>query len=411
METRIILVVGSVLLCSGCVGLLLVRLTNPFLKGLGWVGASFASGALGASIFAMHVDVSASVLVLLADTLILLAYVLLHVSFLELTDSKYLVPKLGLYLLLVQAAAYSVYRYLHVVRQMSVVTLGVLLAIQALHSAVFLKKTAKNGLGPPIWFGITLLTGFALFNLFRSGVVLVLGTPTDPHLPNPLEAVTAVVFLGAGLGVGFGVFWLTSAQIRIALEGLANTDPLTGIFNRRVFTSLCEKELLRSSRTGEPFSVLMFDLDHFKQINDKYGHGVGDAVLGAVVEKLRNAVRNIDAVGRWGGDEFVGLLPGATPQVALLVAQRLRRSVESLTIANMRAKNIPVGDELRLTISIGLGSYRGLGDSIGDLIDRCDTAMYQAKTEGRNRIVAEDTRNTAPRDERSRPQFPPMIEI
>lgn len=390
METRIILVVGSILLCSGCVGLLLVRLTNPFLKGLGWQGAAFASGALGATIFAKRAGMPADAFVLLADTLILLAYVLMHVSFLELTESGPLLPRLGLYLLAVQAAVYPIYRYFHDLRPMSVVTLGVLVAMQAIQSALFLKKTAKDGMGPPIWFNITLLTCFAVFNLFRSGMVLVLGTPTDPHLPNPLEVASAVVFLGSGLGVGFGSFWMTSAKIRIALEGLANTDPLTGIFNRRIFTSLCEKELLRSLRTGERFSLLMFDLDHFKQVNDRYGHGTGDAVLCAVVEKLRNSVRNIDTVGRWGGEEFVGLLPGATSQVALLVAQRLRHNVESLTIANLQARNILVGDEISITISIGVATYRGPGDSIDDLIHRCDTAMYQAKAEGRNRIVATD---------------------
>lgn len=390
METRVILIVGSVLLCSGCVGLLLVRLTNPFLKGLGSLGAAFASGALGAAIFAARIDVSASVFALLADTLILLAYVILHVSFLELTESESLIPRSGLCLLALQAAAYPVYRYLHDVRQMSVVTLGILLAIQTFQSAVFLKKASKDGMGAPVWFSVALLTGFAVFNLFRSGVVLFPGTPTDPHLPNPLETVSAVVFLGAGLGLGFGVFWLTSAQIRMALEGLANTDPLTGIFNRRVFTSLCENELLRSSRTGGTFSLIMFDLDHFKHINDRYGHGTGDAVLCAVVEKFRNSVRNIDTVGRWGGEEFVGLLPGATCQVAFLVAQRLRRSVESLTIANIQARNILVGDEICITVSIGVATYCGARDSIEDLLCRCDAAMYQAKAEGRNRIVATD---------------------
>lgn len=403
METRIILVVGSVLLCCGCMGLLLVRLTNPFFKGLGWQGAAFASGALGATIFAKRAGMPADAFVLLADTLILLAYVLMQVSFLELTESVPLLPRLGLYLLAVQAAVYPVFRYLHDVRQMSVVTLGVLVAIQALQSAAFLKKTAKDGMGAAIWFNVTLLVGFAGFNLFRSGVVLILGTPTDLHLPNPLEAASAVVFLGAGLGVGFGAFWLTSAKIRIALEGLANTDPLTGIFNRRVFTSMCEQELLRSSRTGQPFSLLMFDLDHFKQINDRYGHATGDAVLCAVVEKLRNSVRNIDTVGRWGGEEFVGLLPGANSQVALLVAQRLRRSVESLTVANLQARNPVADDQVSITISVGLGTYGGPGDTIADLIHRCDTAMYQAKKEGRNRIVAEDQRNITPRYERSGP--------
>ena len=184
----------------------------------------------------------------------------------------------------------------------------------------------------PIWFSVILLLVFASFNLFRSAAVLVLGTPQDPSAPNPFQVTTAIVFLGIGLGVGFGIFWLVSMDIRLKLVHLANTDPLTGVFNRRSFIEWCERELLRSSRTGEPFSLIMIDVDHFKQINDQYGHKAGDAALCAVAEKLKTSARKIDILGRWGGEEFVALLPGANSDAALLVAQRLRHSVESLSI-------------------------------------------------------------------------------
>ena len=118
------------------------------------------------------------------------------------------------------------------------------------------------------------------------------------------------MFLGTGLGIGFPVFWMTSTQIRLTLEELANTDGLTGIYNRRFFLSACEREPLRSSRTGESFSLIKLDVDHFKKIHDSDGHDTGDAVLYAVVEELRHAVSNIDTLARWGGEEFVALLPG-----------------------------------------------------------------------------------------------------
>jgi diguanylate cyclase (GGDEF)-like protein len=147
---------------------------------------------------------------------------------------------------------------------------------------------------------------------------------------------------------------MTSTQIRLTLEELANTDGLTGIYNRRFFLSACERELLRSSLTGESFSLIMLDVDHFKKINDSDGHDTGDAVLCAVVEKLRHAVRNIDTLARWGGEEFVDLLPGVGAGVALLIAQRLRRNVESLSVSSFRMSSSSLGKTIPVTISLGV---------------------------------------------------------
>ena len=387
METRAILIISSIIFSCGCLGLVIVRLTNPFFKGLGWLGGAFAVGAVGAILFAVRPDLSTGIAVIVPDTLILLAYVFLHTCILELTESGSLMPKLGIFLLAAQAVAYMDFRHFQNVEQLCVITLGLVLAVQVIQTAALLRKSVKNGMRAPMWFSITLLTGFAAYNLFRSGVVFVLGTPQNPQLPNPLELTSAFLFLGVGLGLGFAVFWMTSSEIRMALEGLANTDPLTGICNRRSFVLSCEKELLRSTRSGEPFSLIMFDIDHFKGINDRYGHAVGDSVLCAVVERLRHSVRNIDTVGRWGGEEFVALLPKADSHAALLVAQRLRYSVESLAVISPQIREINTGKAIGVTVSIGVTTYDGQTATIGDLLHECDTAMYQAKADGRNRIV------------------------
>lgn len=401
MDIRAILVISTVIFSCGFFGLLVVRLTNPFFKGLGWVAAAFAAGSFGAIFFAIGPEISSGAAVILPDTLILLAYIFLHVCVLEITGSSSLLPKLGLCLLVAQAIVWAVGRNFANVEQICIIALGLALAAQTLETASLLRryKDQDPGMIAPAWFTAALLTVFAFYNLFRSVVVLAMGTTQDPTSPNRLEAISALVFLGVGLGLGFGVFWMATTHIRLALEGLANTDPLTGIFNRRVFTSFCEREMNRSARSGEPFSLVLFDLDHFKQINDRYGHATGDAVLCAVVEKLRNAVRNIDLVARWGGEEFIALLPKADPDAALLVAQRLRRSVESIRVADIlaSAKVKPFSSTSELstaapphvvvTISIGVATYVGQPTTISDLLQECDHALYQAKEQGRNRVV------------------------
>ncbi len=390
METRILLIVGSILLCCGCVGMLIVRFSNPVLRGLGWLGGSFAAGAAGAAILAFSDGPLADSYVLAADTLILLGFVLLQICILELTESVSLVPRLGIALLTIQFLSFAVYHYIHRVNPYSIVTFGILVALQALQAANTLKKSLRPGMLAPSWLSIAILVIFAVFNFFRSGAILLIGAPHDPTSPNPYQLVSVIVFLGTGLGIGFAVFWMTSSQICILLEQLANTDPLTGIHNRRSFMTMCERELLRSSRTAESFSLIMMDIDHFKQINDRFGHPTGDAALRAVVEKLRDSVRNIDVVARWGGEEFVALLPGANSEAALIVAQRLRRKVETLAIQrppSRASSGISNRPNIEVTISLGVATYLGPNDSIDALINRCDQALYQAKSAGRNRVV------------------------
>ncbi|MHB1938251.1 MAG: GGDEF domain-containing protein [Acidobacteriaceae bacterium] len=390
METQVILLVGSILLAGGCIGLLIVRLTNPFFQGVGWLGASFASGALAAVVFAAVVDQGTGSFLFVADALILLAFVFLHVCFLELSESKSIVPRLGIALLIAQGLSYFFYLHEHQLRQLSVVTLGLLVAVQASESALLLKNANRKRMDAPVWFNVALLLGFAIFNVFRSIIVLIVGTPSNPQLPNPLQAPAAVVFLSAAIGLGFGVFWMEGHQIRLKLERLASVDPLTGIYNRRSFIALCEQELLRTSRSGEVFSLIMFDLDHFKAINDRHGHRFGDSVLCEVVDKLRNSVRNIDIVGRWGGEEFVALLPKADAEAALIVAHRLKYHVGSISMLSPRAHGMGGENRVAVTLSVGIATYYGHDPTITiqDLLHQCDSAMYQAKAEGRDRIVS-----------------------
>ncbi|MEQ8331898.1 diguanylate cyclase [Nisaea sp.] len=171
------------------------------------------------------------------------------------------------------------------------------------------------------------------------------------------------------------------------LERLATTDALTSAFNRRYFMSRLEDEFKRVRRYKHPSSLLMIDVDHFKRINDGYGHDVGDVVLVQLVKVLENALRDLDTVARIGGEEFAILLPETGTKEALVSADRLLNAV--------RAIRVPVaGKELSFTISIGCTQLDADCETIEDLLKVVDIALYEAKDSGRDKVVVRDTVET-----------------
>jgi len=162
------------------------------------------------------------------------------------------------------------------------------------------------------------------------------------------------------------------------VERLAQTDPLTGLFNRRYFFESAERELLRSARYKKSISLLMLDLDGFKMVNDTYGHGIGDSVLREVAVLLKDTLRRNDLVGRYGGEEFIILLPEIDMAGAYEVAERLR--------ANITTKSMQANEAVFwITASIGISAF-GEGDTFSSLVDAADAALYRAKALGKNRV-------------------------
>lgn len=163
------------------------------------------------------------------------------------------------------------------------------------------------------------------------------------------------------------------------MNDLATRDPLTGALNRRAFLERAESELDRCSRDGAPLSFVIVDLDHFKNVNDTWGHAAGDEVLKTLAETCRSVLRPADAFGRFGGEEFVALLPDADADDAADIAERLRRLTEESEIAT------PEG-VIRVTLSAGYTTALP-GDTPDDLVRRADAALYESKRSGRNRVT------------------------
>ncbi len=153
-------------------------------------------------------------------------------------------------------------------------------------------------------------------------------------------------------------------------------DNLTGIYNRNKLNELLQMEIKRAERSDRPFSCIMFDIDHFKRVNDTYGHLVGDEVLKTIATTIKKRIRQTDHFARWGGEEFILVLTDTVWEQAQVMAEEIRTMVEH--IVHERAG--------RVTISLGVTEYVR-GDTIASLVERCDTALYEAKASGRNRVV------------------------
>ncbi len=168
-------------------------------------------------------------------------------------------------------------------------------------------------------------------------------------------------------------------------EQRSNTDALTGLANRRALEEFLRSAQIAAMEVGDPLSILMIDIDHFKKFNDSHGHQVGDQVLRLVGKVLQESVRDVDLAARYGGEELIAVLPGADLDRCAAVAERIRRR-----IAEARLTRRSTGREIgSVTVSIGVAQFR-LAEAAEAMIERCDRALYQAKRAGRNRIVTEN---------------------
>jgi len=203
--------------------------------------------------------------------------------------------------------------------------------------------------------------------------------PSIPHLKERIWTLRVFPLHENRGGVAFEDV-TTSVQNRKRLRHLATHDELTGVMSRELFMKYLKKELNRTKRYGSTFCLMILDLDHFKRINDRYGHLAGDQVLERVGSTLKNNLREADLAGRYGGEEFVILLPETQLTDARAISERLRRLIG-------KGQYEHDGSTFKVTCSIGLSSVNEQDRSPDDVIDRADKALYRAKEEGRDRVV------------------------
>jgi diguanylate cyclase (GGDEF)-like protein len=380
---RVLFVFAAVLLLGGSAWLLAVRLSSSSLKGLGWLSGAAALGG-GTLAFKAYVDHLPLILsVVLASELMLLANVLMELSLIELLENEARVPVFGLAVVAISMLLLPFLTYEHSSYQLRAITVSSLMILQLSRNALLLWLRRKNHLRHVVWYTLAGMCSFVISEAARIIIIGYFWVPSIPLTGNWFQNLSLFLYLINYLWMLSGFFWLTTLQLTTKLENMADTDPLTRLANRRVFCDWMQRELLRSLRTSVPFSLLVIDLDHFKRVNDTLGHNAGDEIIRIAVERMQDSVRGIDVLGRWGGEEFVVLLPRATIEAAELVAERIRRNMETPFKLRVRGAD----ETLHVTVSLGVTSYRSSDDTVNDMFERADRALYDAKSAGRNCIL------------------------
>jgi diguanylate cyclase (GGDEF)-like protein len=226
--------------------------------------------------------------------------------------------------------------------------------------------------------GPTLVIGLGAAVAYVVSAAVADGQPSNEQLAQVAVNLTVVVLVGY---IG-SVIGREQRRSRDAAIRLSAVDDLTGLFTRTTFFNALEREIARSDRSGRAFCLVMLDLDDLKAVNDRHGHQAGDSLLQAVAECVRSGVRRIDVAARYGGDEFIALLPETDPTGGWVLAEKIRLGVAERAIS---------GSELRPTVSVGVVSYPLDGRSADTLMIAADRAMYASKRGGKNRVARAST--------------------
>jgi len=220
----------------------------------------------------------------------------------------------------------------------------------------------------------------ATYYLVLATAVFSLPPVEKPLAQLPIFGWIFLIPMLLSIMVVFGVVLLVNQTIAMRLQEAARRDLLTEALTRRAMEEMAADELARSRRHGLPLSLLLLDIDHFKLVNDQYGHAAGDTALRQFAAAVRRCLRREDVFGRLGGEEFCALLPSTALEGAAQLAERIRQSVANLAVE-------AGGNRLSLKVSIGVASLGEHGGSWDELVNQADRAMYAAKRAGRNRVV------------------------
>lgn len=255
---------------------------------------------------------------------------------------------------------------------------ALLCAVTAWNIFVYARRDLGLAFGP--WLAVPLLLGAMVFAARSARAVVAPDTVVaELAVNNSLNIGSAVVFLVTALVFHLALVALVGMRLMAELRRLSRLDGLTDVFNRRAIDEQLHDEARRAVRSQRPFSVLMIDADYFKDINDRFGHAAGDDALRHLAKIMKAQMRDVDRIGRFGGEEFVVLLPGTASTEALSAAERLRDAL-------LRRPWAWQGESMSLTVSIGVAAWRGPQDEVASLLKRADAALYRAKSLGRDRF-------------------------
>lgn len=386
LDIRSLSVVLTAVSAMASVVMILIWKTHKTYAGFGYWTAGNTAYAFGFLFIALRGMIPDIFTIILANVLILSAAALYLEGTRRFRDAAGR-GALSISLIILLVILQSYFTYADNDAGMRIIILSILSAVIFCMGAADLLRDAPPDLRFSYRFTGSLFAVYSLIMIVRVFYTALNPGPHDLYLPNFMQTVTFLFPLLLGIAWTFGFVMLNSERLEVDLKGaqvelqrLATTDFLTGICNNRCFFATGEREIQRARRYGRPLGVLMFDIDHFKRVNDTHGHAAGDQVLVAIAAACRNFLRDIDVFGRLGGEEFAILLPETDLAGARTTAERLRSAICETRIEAGTAR-------LQVTISLGVSVLLPEDDEIEQVLKRADAAMYEAKRDGRNRTM------------------------
>ena len=367
--------------------LFIVSRTSPAFKGTKWLAAAYLAGAVASGLRIFPEAVPEPWLVYLSNTLVLVVYLLLYCALLRVLEPGGSRPWIAMGALVAQASLGPFLLHGSHAYQWRTSLMTLLLMATLIHICYLVLKQGLPGQGRPASIGMRAATGSMVavlglnlvFSLFHGLVVAARSAPLSPVVLEQMMVANMVVTIVCATGILLCFLWMTAERLQRDLEIQARLDGLTGLLNRRALEEEFAREAERSDRNKEALSLVLLDLDHFKFVNDLYGHYAGDLLLCDVARILQQTLRRMDLVARIGGEEFVALLPQTEKSEAETIAERLRQEIQLSQVALGRS-------QLSVTASIGVAVWLGDGDNWQSLLQRADAGMYLAKNAGRNRV-------------------------
>jgi len=375
MSVRTIHDIAAVLLGCLSVYVTMIHLSTPALRGVRWVAIAYCSAAIG---IVLRQDHRSNPAIVLGNLLITFLGIAFYWGLAQLLQKK----RLNLWLLLFLAPVLLGQLYFLYVDPQMVPRAILFHAILALQALCIVDLLLRNGIRQTRFPRI----GLALLFLYWGGLQTFLACSTAFHnhtrtlaYAQQVDGRFVLLPLLPAVLVCLGFLWLAMTQLQNELEHQSNTDVLTGLLNRRALQRAAAREIAHAHRHNSPLALVLLDLDHFKDINDRHGHESGDAALALTAQCLTHNLRAEDLVARIGGEEFVALLPDTDEFQATLTAERIRNGIENLCLE-------PLHKDAALSASFGVTRLQPGDTTLEQLLSRADQALYQAKKSGRNRV-------------------------
>lgn len=381
MDLRSIYEIATVILGCLSVYLYLIQVSTPNLRGMNWVSLGYACGAAGTLLIALRGNIPDLFSVLLANALLLLVNIGLYWG---VADLLYVTRRrrwLMVVLSVIPAMLLqSYYTFVHNLQAPRTISESLVLAVQCgLIVSLMLRHGSKRTLLPR-WGLSSALCAWMCFQMLRIYLVSLQYSISKISTRQNINPNFVLLPVLAAIIAGLCFIWLAMSQLQHELELLSETDPLTGLMNRRALERSAAREIAVARRRMTPLALILLDLDRFKDLNDIYGHTAGDAALISTSRSISSGLREVDLLARFGGEEFVALLPDTSHEEATLVAERLRVGLEGLTVHYQRK-------EIQFSASFGVTMLMPDDICLEQILERGDIALYQAKHQGRNQVV------------------------